>query len=289
MVEHNIPQILAHALEAHSVPGFFCMVRNVKKIQTLSIACIALVALLSTACGSVTTPTVKTQLDEAKQLNSELRTEWEATETMMTQTESAVTEFPKLGIDATKLDLDLMKKALVECFDSPVKAAKDSAKGGGAATEKKAEKLAQKTGEDLAASCEGESVNTLQDLGANSDPDVNKFIQGKLGSVAMVKVNLKENLPNKSKDLLERFAKAKLKVEELRLAADATKTIADENPLLGDKAKKKFKAEYDQLQTELKAIEEIMSTMETGGQGLPERVQTMTVNFTQGMQNFGQQ
>lgn len=257
-----------------------------------NITLVAIIALttLAAACGSISAKqSVAPQLEEARALNTELRGEWTATQEMLNGTLAAVEEFPKLGIDPSTVDVDLLKKALTECFEAPVASAEDSAKSGDVATGEDAANMAEDTGAAVATKCEGESMAALQDMKGNASPEIGTFIDNKVGAISMIKVNLKEKLPAKATDIGERYAAAKLKVEELRATADGLKAAADANPLMNDEEKAKFNAEYEALQAELAGLDELLGSMESEALGLPDRLRTTQETFVQGLANFGQQ
>lgn len=257
-----------------------------------SFTLVAIIALttLAAACGSLSaTQSVAPQLEEARALNTELRGEWTATQEMLNGTLSAVEEFPKLGIDPSQIDVDLLKKALTECFEAPLATAEDSAKSGDVATGDDATAMVEDTGAAIATKCEGESMAALNDMAGKASPEVGTFIESKIGAISLIKVNLKEKLPAAATNIGERYAAAKLKVEELRLTADGLKTAADANPLMDDKAKATFNTEYEALQAELAGLDELLGSMESEALGLPDRLRTTQETFIQGLANFGQQ
>lgn len=258
-----------------------------KKISVL----MSLLALLLTASacgGSLSASSVKPQLEEARALNTELRSEWETTETMLNETQKAIEEFPTIGIDKSKIDIALLKNAMVECFNSPLAVAKDANKSADIATGDDATQEVAQGADKVAATCEGEQMGALNDLKQQSDPEVAQFIEKKVGSVAMIKLNLKQGLPSHSENLVKRYPEAKLDLEKIRKTAEGVKLAFDNNPLNGDKEKKKFNDEYSELEAELKGIEELLSSMEGEVPNLPGRVTETAVNFQNGLTSFGQ-
>jgi hypothetical protein len=252
---------------------------------------VAIIALttLAAACGSLSAKqSVAPQLEEARALNTELRGEWTATQEMLNGTLAAVEEFPKMGIDPSMVDVDLLKKALTECFEAPLASAEESAKSGDVATGEDAAAMAEDTGAAMATKCEGESMSALNDMSGKASPEVGTFIQSKVGAISMIKVNLKEKLPAKATEIGQKYAAAKLKVEELRLTADGLKTAADANSLMNDKEKAAFATEYEALQAELAGLDELLGSMESEALGLPDRLRTTQETFVTGLANFGQ-
>ena len=236
-----------------------------------------LVAALASACSGASLTSVKPQLEAARTLNNDLTTEWQATETMLTETQQGIADLPKVDIDPKKVDIQLLKKALVDCFNAPVKAAEKSANAG----ELSAGQVADKT----VAKCEGESVDAVSNLGQQADPEVNTFIQKKLDTVAMAKSNIKEGLPSKAEGLVKKYPEAKLKLEALKKEAEAVKLGVDNNPLADKKA---FEKEYAELQEEIQKLEQTLSSMEAAVPGLPDRVTTTSVEFNNALTSFGQ-
>lgn len=255
-----------------------------KKLTLLT----ALLTLLLSACGGVggmSASSVKPQLEEARALNSQLRTDWEATETMLNDTEKAIEDFPKIEVDKSKLDIGLLKEAMVECFNSPLETAKDSVKSGDIAA---GEEAAVDGAEQVAATCEGENMNALNDLKGQSDPEVAQFIEKKVGSVALIKVNIKQELPARSENLVKQYPEAKVQLEKIKKSAEGVKLAFDKNPLNNADDKKKFNDEYAELETEIKGLEELLSSMETEIPNLPDRVSKTAINFNEGLTSFGQ-
>jgi hypothetical protein len=255
-----------------------------KKLTLLT----ALLTLLLSACGSVgsmSASSVKPQLEEARALNSELRADWEATETMLNDTEKAIEDFPKIEVDKSKLDINLLKEAMTECFNSPLEAAKDSMKSGDIAA---GDEAATEGAEKVVATCEGENMNALNDLKGQSDPEVAQFIDQKVTSVATIKVNIKQGLPTRSESLVKKYPEAKVQLEKIKKTAEGVKLAFEKNPLNGADDKKKFNDEYAELETEIKGLEELLSSMETEIPNLPDRVSKTAINFNEGLANFGQ-
>ncbi len=259
-----------------------------KKLTLLSLLTLLLTAMACGGAGLGSVSSVKPQLEEARALNTELTTEWTTTETMLNDTQKAVDDFPKIDVDPTKLDVALLKDAMVECFNSPVAVAEDANKSADIATGDDAKGEVMEGTEKVAAACEGEKMTALNDLKGQSDPEVATFIDNKVGSVAMIKSNLKVELPAKAENLTKRYPEAKLDLEKIRKTAEGVKLAFDNNPLNNDEAKKKFAAEYAELEAELKNIDGVLSSMESEVPNLPGRVTETSVNFTNGLSTFGQ-
>jgi hypothetical protein len=278
-------QLFTAGVGSHTQPEGTQMTKR----NTVTLVAIAVLATLLAACGGLSTKqTVASQLEEARALNTELRGEWTAAQELMNSTQTAVEQFPTIGIDPATLDMALLKKAMTECFEAPLANAEDAAVSEEIATGEEATAMAEETGEAVMVACEGESMAALTEMKGKAAPEVMEFIDNKVGAVSMIKTNIKEALPTTAINIAERFVAAKLKVEELRLTADGYKTLADANPLMNDQEKAAFNDDYEALQTEIGAIEEMLGSMESEALGMPDRVRGMGEAFMQGMANFGQ-
>ena len=249
-----------------------------------------LVMLLATACGggSMTSQSVAPQLEEARKLNSELSANWQTFDTTYNTTLQAVETFPQITIPKEKLDVELLKTPLTECFDASADASGDAAKGGEAATGEEAMATGEKMAEAGMVACETESSAALNDLAQKGDEEVSGFITQKLQTVATIKTNLKDKLPSLATQIAEQFATTKLKAEEIRVTAEGIKTAADNNPLMSDADKAKFNQEYEELQTELTQLDELLGTMQAEATQLPDKVRVTLEKATYAVSNFGQ-
>jgi hypothetical protein len=222
-----------------------------QKTQTLKLSLLfAGLTLLCSACGGPEKiPTLGPQLDQARVLNSELRAEWDSTNKTLSSTLKAVDGLPSLAIDASKLDVDLLRKALFECFNTPVGAGADSARSGAAID-----------GEPTPAlpPCEGMDIDALTNIGKASGPEIDKLYREKLAQMAMVRVNLRQNLPALTKAMSERYIAAEKELEELETIA----TLQDKDARsedISEADRTKFRSEFDALKKELAAIKALIS------------------------------
>jgi hypothetical protein len=226
---------------------------------------------------------VEPQLEEARRLNTTLSNQWQGFDTTMTSTLKAVDDLPSMTVPAKKLDVALLRKALSECFEAPVAAGSAAAAGGAAASGE-----AAPVSSSAIAKCKTESTQALLDLSQKGDPEVSAFINAKLDSIAMMRTNIKDRLPTMAADISEQYAQAKLKADEIRVAADTAKTAADSDPTVSDAAKATFQAQYDELQTELTKLDELLRNMENNGMNLPDKVRVTLEKATYALSTFGQ-
>lgn len=251
-----------------------------------SSACMLLLALLMTltvACGGKgEKPRLTPLLDQARSLNSELRTDWQATQTQMTTTLTTVEALPKLDVDPEALDVGLLRQALTECFQSPLQLGASSATGAGAVDGKPAQGVV--TPEVI---CAGESLTALKDLARRYDEEVAKFIDLKIAQVASLKVNLKGELPEKATAIAEQFANARIQVDQLRSSAEDLKRRAEEGEL-SDEEQLRFKDDYKALQTELNTVEELLNSIEQESLNLKDTVRASVEQVNKSLATFGQ-
>ena len=245
---------------------------------------LALVAF-GTACGGSANITLGPQLEEARTLNSELRAEWTQTEDTFNSTLTAVEAFPEIGVDVSKVDMNLVQKALTEVFNADTK--KAAVNVSEVATGDTSSAMGEKALTECAKSGGGESMKSLRDYTKLANEEVAVFINQKVKSVCLIRQNVKLRLPEMSTDMNERYLNAKVKIEELKLTADTLKTNADTNGDLDEAAKAKFDLQYKDLQEEIKAIEELLMTMEGEVGSLQDRLNETTEKFTYGLSNFG--
>jgi hypothetical protein len=244
---------------------------------------VALGALFGCSGTADPAPTVEPQLEETKRIHAALSTQWQNFDTTMSSTLQAVDDLPTMTVPAKKIDVDLLRKALAECFEAPVDASSAAAKGGAVAS-----------GEAVTApvasapECDTESTKALEDLTKNYDPEIAEFINKKLGSIAMMRTNIKERLLTMSTDIAEQFAQAKLKIDEIRVAADTAKTTADADPDMSDGDKASFQEKYDELQTELTKLDELLESMQGDAMNLPDKVRVILEKATYALSTFGQ-
>lgn len=221
---------------------------------------------MGSACSAPVHYSVDGQLQETRALNSELRGEWQGAEDAYEATQTAIKRFSKAKVEKDRLDTALMKKALVECFESPLKP--------------------QNVSTSEQAACNGDSMTALRNLSQASDPDMTTFIQETIVAVENIKVNLKEQLPGKATNLAELYRTSKKKLEELRISADNIKSNADAAQS-SDADRARFQSEYDFLQKEIQAVADLLESMETGALNLPDRVRKSQETFTQELIGFG--
>jgi hypothetical protein len=250
----------------------------------LIVTCLVAMGVLAGCSGTAAPgPTVQPQLEEAKRLNVSLSTQWQNFDTTMTTTLKSVDDLPKLSVPAKKLDVELLRKALTECFEAPANAGSAAAAGGAAAA---GEAAPAPTGS--APKCDTESTNALLSLAKAGDPEIAKFINAKLDSIAAMRSNIKVHLPTMAADIAEQYAQAKLKADEIRVAADSAKTNADADPDMDAVSKAAFQAQYDELQAELKKLDELLKSMEGDGMNLPDKVRVTKEKATYALSTFGQ-
>lgn len=242
---------------------------------------------LSACSGVGGLSSLEPQLNEARSVNSELRAEWTQTEDTMNTTLAQVEQFPDIPIDVSKVDMKLVQKALTETFNGESKKAAKTVSSVTTGDEAMQAGEAAAKGDDCTADG-GESMSALKDYMKQTPEEVSNFIGSKIGSVCTIKSNLRDRLPTMAQTMGERYLAAKVKVEELRLTADTIKTGADNNPLMDSAAKAKFNQQYEDLQTEIKSIEELLGSMETEVTNLPDKLRETVEKFTYGLANFGQ-
>jgi len=224
------------------------MKHTIQKLHPLLL--MAGVTLLCSACGGgAKIPTLGPQLDQARVLNSELRAEWDNTNKTLSSTLRAVENLPTLTIDGSKLDVDLLRKALFECFNTPLGAGADSARSGATIDGGSAPAIPP---------CEGMDIDALVNIGKASGPEIDKLYKDKLSQMAMVRLNLRQNLPALTKALSERYVAAEKELLELEsTAASQEKDARSED--ISDEDRTKFRSELEALKKELEAIKVLIS------------------------------
>jgi len=249
----------------------------------------ALLMSMGVACsGGLTQMSLTPQLSEARTVNSELRAEWTQTDETLSTTLTQVEQFPDIPIDVSRVDMNLVQKALTEAFNGESKKASNTVSSIATGDQALQAGEAAASGEADCAGDAGESMKSLQSYMKQAPDEVSNFIGSKINSVCTIKTNVRVRLPEMATNMVERYGIAKLKVEELKLTADTLKTAADSNPLLDTVARNKFNAQYQDLQTEIQGIEELLSTMETEVTELPNKVRETLEKFTYALSNFGQ-
>ena len=234
-----------------------------KKLTTI-VWMAGLLAMFAGCSSDKKPPSVGAQLDQARVLNSELRAEWDTTRKMLASTLKAVEELPKLAIDPQKLEVNLLRKALFECFNSPVGAGADSARSGA---------TVDGTPTAAAPPCEGTDVDALKNIGGAAGPEISDLYKAKLGSIALVKLNLRQQLPARTKEMSERYIRARKSIEEIEFAAQREKKSAETGDA-SDADKAKFRTDFDALNKEIDAVKALMDETEDAPSEIDNAVRT---------------
>ncbi len=238
---------------------------------------IALTQLFAACGGAAVDASLAGELDQARTLNTDLKNRLREVDTTLSTTLTTVEALPTMGVDRKTVDINLVRSALTECFESPVQAAGDAAASANAA--------AGGLGE---IQCKTNSSAALMDLKSQSEPEVAGFIEVKVNAIATLKVNLKDRLPQMSTTILQEHADAKITVAALRKAADEKRAKLEEEPPSAEK-QAKWDAEYADLMRELDALDALLSSMETEASGLPDKVRTTVEQVTYALSTFGEE
>jgi hypothetical protein len=240
----------------------------------------ALVFILMTqalACGgSMVDTSLSGELDQARSLNTDLKNRLREVDTTLSTTLTTVEALPAVSVDRKTVDIELVRNALTECFESPVQAAGDAAASADVAA-----------GGAGSIQCKTDSSAALMDIKGMSEPAVAGFIDTKVNAIATLKVNLKDRLPNMATTILQEHADAKVSAAALRKTTESKKATLG-GTLTGE-SKTKWDAEYADLIAELDALDALLNSMETEAAGLPDKVRTTVERVTYALSNFGQE
>ncbi len=252
------------------------MVGDMNKILMIPLALSLTLGALACS-GNDRPPSLAAQLDQARVLNSDLRGNWDGTQKMLKTTLTAVEELPVLQIDAASLEVDLMRKSLFECFQSPAGAGDASARSGAAIDGTPAAPIPP---------CEGADVDALLNLGQAAGPEIDGFYRQKLAAMAMVRLNLRTLLPTRTKDMTERHIQARKVIDEIEFSAQREKKLVDEGEI-EDADRSVFRADYEALQQELTSLKALLSETERAPSEIDTTVRAAIDDLLSGLTRLG--
>lgn len=259
-----------------------------KNSKTLLLTLAALIGLVAAACGgNQEKPRILPLLDEARNLNSDVRSDWQRTQDTMTTTLTTVEGLPVLGVDAERFDIALLRQALTECFQSPLGVGGDAGAGADAVDGAQPVGVIE-TDVDARRVCAGEALNALLDLAKRYDKDVAQFIDNKVLAVASLKVNLKQTLPSQSRSIAEQYAAARQAVARLNTTAEDLKRQADTNSSMTDDEKRQFRSDYDALKKELEGLDALLDSIEEDSLNLTNQIRAGIEKVNQSLVSMGQ-